>query len=92
VPKKTPFLNKLKHESSQILQHSDIHNKAEISVSTDARVSIIILRNVVYSGCRSSSLFKIDAFGDCFSLFYQVNEQKKRLLLFYFFFGPAKLS
>jgi hypothetical protein len=62
VCKETPFLNKFKHESSQLLQYSDAHNKAELSVSTDARISKLILPNLVHIICRSSSLFKQDAF------------------------------
>jgi len=58
VCQETPFLNKLKHESSQLLQDSDTYNKAEMSVSTDVRVSKFILSNVVNSDYRSSSLFK----------------------------------
>jgi len=49
-------MNKLKHESSQLLQDSDANNKAEISLSTDTRVSKLILPNVVHSVYRSSSL------------------------------------
>jgi len=80
VCQETPFLNKLKHEGSQLLQDSDTHNKAEMSVSTDVRLSKLILPNVVHSAYRSSSLFKRKSFGAYSSLFYQVNEQKKRLM------------
>jgi hypothetical protein len=49
VCQETPFLNKLKHERSQLLLHGDAHNNAEISVSKDARISKLILPYVVHS-------------------------------------------
>jgi len=91
VCQETPFLNKLKHEISQLLQDSDTHNKAEISVGTDARVSKLILPTAVHSVYRSSSLFKQEVFGGYSSSSDQVNEQKERLMFLYFSFGSVRV-
>jgi hypothetical protein len=45
VCQETPFLNKLKHESSQLLHDNDTHNTVEVSVSTDAKVSKLLWPN-----------------------------------------------
>ena len=57
----TSFLNKLKNESSQVLQ--DTHNKDEIFVSKDARASKFIFPNAVHSVYGSSSVFEQETFG-----------------------------
>jgi hypothetical protein len=59
----TSFLNKLKNESSQVLQDSDTHNKDEIFVSKDVRASKFIFPNAVHSVYGSSSVFEQETFG-----------------------------
>jgi hypothetical protein len=45
VCQETPFLSKLKHESSQLLHDNDTHNTVEVSISTDVKVSKLIWPN-----------------------------------------------